>query len=318
MILITILTGSTILCVLRWNVWFTTPEEPVWQGDTLSMRFRTFNDDSVFSCQYSDTLSMVLLGDIHNTLQDSDYQFIATHCPDMQCYAQLGDFVEREQFYYKQLLKHQLHGTPFDTLPLLVCPGNHEYTKGIRRQLPQSWYQSFPLPLNGPLSGLGSTYYVDFRHMRFIVIDTEDPQLISEFTRLNTWTKSAIASALQPWIIVMMHRPVFASRHGRINPTIWLSMVNALQGADIVFSGHDHAYARRGKAIQYDYESHHPVWIGVTSTTHARRPKTHSKMDTIVAGGPFYEYLRVTEHELIVRSCSLDSACIDSVALYRR
>ena len=82
---------------------------------------------------------MVVLGDVHNTLQQSDYMRIAEQCPEMQCYAQLGDFVEREQFYYKQLLAHQLIGTPFDSLPMMACPGNHEYMKGINKQLPDSW-----------------------------------------------------------------------------------------------------------------------------------------------------------------------------------
>ncbi len=100
-----ILTGSTILCALRWDVWFTMPAEPEWTGgDTLSTRFVTFRDDTTYACQYADTLSMVVLGDVHNTLNRSDYMQIAALSPEMQCYAQLGDFVEREQFYYKQML----------------------------------------------------------------------------------------------------------------------------------------------------------------------------------------------------------------------
>lgn len=318
MVLVTILTGGTILCALRWNVWFSIPEEPEWEGDTLPMQFVTFRDDTVHDCQYADTLSMIVLGDVHNTLQPLDYLSIAALHPNMQCYAQLGDFVEREQFYYKQQLKHQLHATPFDSLPVMACPGNHEYTKGVNRQLSDSWYQSFPMPKNGPAFGIGSTYFVDFRNMRFIAIDTEDPQLLSDYTRLNTWAKYAVSSAWQPWVVVMMHRPVYASRKGRLNPLVWLSMVQALQGADVIFSGHDHTYARRGKDVQRDDEQHEPVWIGVSSTTHARRPKKYSRMDTIVQGGPFYEYMRVTEHELTIRSCQIDGCCVDSIALYKR
>ena len=133
---------------------------------------------------------MVVLGDVHNTLEQTDYMQIAALSPDMQCYAQLGDWVDREQFYYKQLLMHQLAGTPFDSLPVLACPGNHEYTKGLNRQLPDSWFDSFAMPQNGPKDGLGTTYYVDFRNLRFIAIDTEDSQYLHDFTRLNTWVKN--------------------------------------------------------------------------------------------------------------------------------
>lgn len=313
-----ILTGSTILCVTRWNAWFVMPTEPEWSGDTLSTRFVTFNDDTIYACQLSDTLSMVVLGDIHNTLADSDYMQIAALCPDMQCYAQLGDFVEREQFYYKQLLAHQLQGTLFDSLPVLACPGNHEYLKGINRELPASWYESFPLPQNGPSFGLGSTYYVDFRNMRFIAIDTEDPLFLSDHTRLNTWVKNAISSACQTWVVIMMHRPVFSTRQGRTNPTVWLTLVHALSGADIIFSGHEHTYARRGRNLQNDDESHEPVWLGITSTSRARTPKEHTRMDTVMTGGPFFEQMCITRHALTIRSCQLNGTCIDSIALYKR
>lgn len=317
-IAVLILAGSTILCALRWNVWFTMPPEPEWTGDTLSTRFVTFNDDTTFACQLTDTVSMIVLGDVHNTLTHSDYLQMAAQYPDMQCYAQVGDFVEREQFYYKQLLKREIQGTPFDSLPILPCPGNHEYLKGINRRLPDSWFESFRMPDNGPADGIGSTYYVDFRNMRFIAIDTEDQQLLSDYTRLNAWVKQTVASAWQPWVVVIMHRPVFASRKGRVNPTVWLTLVHALQGADVIFSGHDHVYARRGQTWQNDDDIHEPVWIGVSSTTHVRTPKTRSHMDTIIAGGPFYEQLRVTEHTLTIHSRTLDGTCVDSVALFKR
>lgn len=318
MIAVIILTAGTILCVRRWDAWFAMPAEPEWRSDTLSTRFLTFNDQTTYSCQHTDTLTMVVLGDVHNTLKHSDYLRIAELCPDMQCYAQVGDFVEREQLYYKQLLKYQMRGTLFDSLPVMVCPGNHEYTKGVNRQLPDSWYESFPMPQNGPKSSLGSTYYVDFRDLRFIAIDTENPHILSDHTRLNAWVKGAISSACQPWVIVMMHRPVYASRKGRVNPSVWLSMAKALQGADVIFSGHDHTYARRGKTLQDEHEAHTPVWIGVSSTTQVRTPKNRSNMDTIVAGGPFFERLHITRHALTVRSYELDGTCIDSICLYKR
>ena len=315
---VVILTGSSILCALRWNAWFVMPPEPRWTGDTLSMRFVTFNDDTTYACQTTDTLTMVMLGDVHNTLTQTDYHRMADLCPEMMCYAQLGDFVEREQFYYKQQLKHQLQGTLFDSLPVMACPGNHEYRKGLNRQLPLSWYGSFPMPLNGPSFGTGTTYYVDFRDLRVIAIDTEDPQLLSDYTRLNAWVKQTICSASQPWVVVIMHRPVFASRKGRVNPTVWLTLVHALNGADVIFSGHDHTYARRGKTLQTDEEMHTPVWIGLSSTTRARTPRRHSRMDTIIAGEPYFSRLYVTEHELTIRTCQLDATCIDSIALFKR
>lgn len=313
-----ILAGSILTCALRWDAWFTMPAEPEWPNDTLDIRILTFNDDTVLPCQYADTLTMVVLGDVHNTLEQSDYRRIAEQCPGIQCYAQVGDFVEREQFYYRQLLQRQLDSTLFDSLPLLACPGNHEYTKALHDKPDATWEQTYRLPSNGPPGRGNESYYVDFKNMRFIVIDTQAAFMLSDYTRLNAWVKSTINAACQPWVVVMMHKPVFSSREGRANPMINITFSYALSSADVIFSGHDHTYARRGAAIQDEHEAHKPVWITTSSTTHARTPKKKSVHDTIISGGPFYEYMCVDEHTLTIRSCMLDGTVIDSVYLVKR
>ena len=313
-----ILTGSILTCALRWDAWFTMPEEPAWEGDTLNIRMLTFADDTMLPCQYADTLTMVVLGDVHNTLEQTDYRRIAEQCPDIQCYAQTGDFVEREQFYYRQMLQQQLDGTLFDSLPLLACAGNHEYTKGLTGQPDATWRMAYEVPDNGPLGRNNESYYVDCKNVRFIVIDTEAPFLLSDYTRLNAWTKNAIRSACQPWVVVMMHRPVFSSRKGRMNILTNITLGYALSGADVIFSGHDHTYARKGQAMQDEHTHHEPVWITTSATTHARTPKQRSLLDTIVSGEPFYEYMRIDEHTLTIQSCTLDGTVIDSVQLVKR
>jgi predicted phosphodiesterase len=294
------------------------PEEPAWQGEIRDMSMLTFSNDSMLPCQYTDTLTMVVLGDVHSSLEQSDYLRIAQQCPGMQCYAQVGDFVEREQFYYRQLLKQQLDSTLFDSIPLLACPGNHEYTKELYNKPDTTWGYAYRLPDNGPPGRESASYFVDFKHVRFIVIDTEATCMLSDYTRLNAWAKSVIRSACQQWVVVMMHRPVFSSRKGRLNPMINITLGYALNEADVIFSGHDHTYARKGKALQDEHEVHSPVWITTSSTTHARTPKERSVHDTIVGGGPFYEYMRIDEHTLTIQSCTLDGTVIDSVQLVKR
>lgn len=313
-----ILAVSILVCALRWDAWFTMPEEPEWQGDTLNIRTLTFSDDSTFPCQYTDTLTMVVLGDVHNTLEQSDYRRIAQQCPGTQCYAQVGDFVEREQFYYRQLLQHQLDSTLFDSIPLLACPGNHEYTKELHDKPDATWAYAYRLPDNGPPGRESQSYFVDFRHVRFVVIDTEAAFMLSDYTRLNAWAKSVIRSACQQWVVVMMHRPVFASRKGRVNTMVNITLGYALNEADVIFSGHDHTYARKGKPVQDEHDMHKPVWITTSSTTHARTPKESRVHDMILSGGPFYEYMRIDEHTLTIQSCALDGTVIDSVQLVKR
>ena len=258
-ILSILLTGGIILCAVRWRAWFGNPDEPAWLQDTVHYSFRTFGGESVegFARYESgqsviwqdlnqpDTLAFLLLGDVHNSIDSLQWEELAARHPNLDFYAQLGDFMERGYFYYYQQLAEELEGTPFERLPIVTTPGNHEYRKGVVRHLPSLWYDLFPQPLNGPQRFAGSTYYIDFPALRFIVIDTNGLQRLSDYTIVNTWVRQAIRQADIRFVVVMMHHPVFSAGVGRQNPLIWLTFRRVLQDADIVFAGHDHNYARR-------------------------------------------------------------------------
>lgn len=133
--------GGGALCAIRWQAWFGNPAEPQWTADTLDYHFYTFAADSLpgfvqtkdgwQDTQSPDTLRIMLLGDVHNSLSRADYDTLAARNPHLDCYAQLGDYIERGYFYYFQQLYHELSGSAFDSLPVLSCPGNHEYHKGF-------------------------------------------------------------------------------------------------------------------------------------------------------------------------------------------
>ena len=254
-----LLAGGIVLCVVRWKVWFGNPEEPIWEGDTIAYTFHTFSEETLdgfikYEGEHSvvwqdlhvpDTLSFLLLGDVHNGIDSLHWDAIARRHPNLDFYAQLGDFIERGYFYYEQQLVSELEGTPFEQLPIVCTPGNHEYRKGIVRRLPELWYTVFPQPQNGPERFKGTTYYVDFPDLRFIVIDTNGLQRLSDYTIVNTWVRKTLQEAGDRFTVVMMHHPVFSASIGRQNPLINLTFKRVLKDADIVFAGHDHNYARR-------------------------------------------------------------------------
>mgnify|MGYP003549241581 CR=1 FL=1 len=183
-----LLVGGIALCAVRWQAWFGNPPEPALTGDTIAYRFRTFADSATYAQRpQTPDYQILILGDVHNSLTRADYQKIADEAGNLAAYAQLGDCVERCYLFYFQQLYRELQGTPFDSLPLINCPGNHEYRKGLRRSLPDLWYQNFPQPLNGPQDFLGSTYYIDFPNLRFIVLDTNGMQWLHEYMRTLTW-----------------------------------------------------------------------------------------------------------------------------------
>ncbi|MBQ7191527.1 MAG: metallophosphoesterase [Paludibacteraceae bacterium] len=253
--LIIVLTGVTLLCYIRWNAWFGNPPEKEWTQDTIDFRFNTFANDSLEGfvcydrCWYdtlsADTLRFILLGDVHNGVDSTLWHTIYDRHPNIDFYAQLGDFLERGYFYYYQQMAHELQGTPFAQLPIIATPGNHEYRKGLVRRLPPEWHRWFSNPQNGPHRFLGTTYYVDFASLRFIVIDTNGLQRLSDYTAVLTWLNKTIKEAGDRFTVVMMHHPVHSSAVGRQNVPIYLTFQHALKKADLVFSGHDHNYNRR-------------------------------------------------------------------------
>lgn len=233
------------------------PDEPEWTGDSLEYHFLTFTGDTVPGFYFDglywqdltehDTLSVLMLGDVHNQISSAQYARIVSAHPHLDAYAQLGDFLERPYFYYQQQLFHQLAGTGLDSLPILPAPGNHEYIKGIFPHLSPMWNEMFPCPPNGPVDFLGTTYYVDFPRLRFVSIDTHGLNRLLHYTRLLAWLRGVIESAEREdrFTVVQMHHPVFSCGDGRQNLMIRFFLYWALREADLVFAGHDHGYARR-------------------------------------------------------------------------
>lgn len=284
-----LLTGGIVTCAVRWQVWFGNPPEPAIEGDTIRYRFRTYATEPVAA----DSLTRILLlGDVHNGLTHSDYLRMADEAGALTAYAQLGDFVDRGYPYYFQELFRELQGTPFDSLPIINCPGNHEYMKGIRRTLPELWYRTFPQPQNGPRDFLGSTYYVDFQQLRFIVIDTNGLQWIHDYTRTLTWLNAVMAEAQSAnrFVVAMMHHPVYSCAAGRFNVLIYGTFCHALKRADLVFAGHDHNYARR------------LPFVNTNTTTRYKINKVNARDTRIASCCRFYELLTVVSDTLCMQT----------------
>ena len=240
-----LLAGGAIVCAIRWQAWFGNPPEPKYNEPIIAHQFMTMDNDSVSDALQRDTLSFLLLGDIHNSLTNTDMSLLSERHPDIQFWAQLGDWMERPYLCYEQQIYQSLLGTRLDSLPIVAIPGNHEYLKGIVKTLPEHWKTIFPNPQNGPARFLGTTYYVDFPHLRLIAIDTDGLHRVSDYTQVAFWLKKTLREAGKKFTVVMMHHPVYSTAEGRSNPLMWLAFHSAMREADVVFSGHDHNYARR-------------------------------------------------------------------------
>ena len=308
-IVLCLLAGGATTCAIRWEAWFGNPPEPELTEPIITHQFKTFNNDSVLRTLQRDTLSFLLLGDIHNSLTNSDMSLLSERHPDIQFWAQMGDWMERPYLCYEQMMYQSLLGTRLDSLPIVAIPGNHEYLKGVVKTLPEQWKMIFPNPQNGPARFLGTTYFVDFPQLRFIALDTDGLHRVSDYTQVAFWLKNTLRNAGKKFTVVMMHHPVYSSAQGRSNPLMWLAFHSAMREADVVLSGHDHNYARRTEHYKARFwkKEEPTIFIATNASNKAYPIKNSEKLDNSFSGEPVYEYLQITHDALHICTYKVDS-----------
>ena len=319
-IFLCLLAGSAVLCAVRWEAWFGNPAEPKWTEEEITHQFITFNNDSVLRALQRDTLSFLLLGDIHNSLNNKDIKTLSERHSNLNFWVQLGDWMERPYHYYEQMMYQSLVGTRLDSLPVVAIPGNHEYLKGVVKTLPYHWKTIFPNPQNGPARFLGTTYFVDFPHLRLIAIDTDGLHRISDYTQVAFWLKKTLREAGDKFTVVMMHHPVYSTAKGRSNLLIWLAFRDAMREADVVFSGHDHNYARRTKQYKARFwkKEEPTIFIATNASNKVYPIKPKTNYNTAFSGEAIYEYITVTPNILYIRTYKFTSCeLIDEVKIVR-
>lgn len=319
-IVLCLLAGGATTCAIRWEAWFGNPPEPEWTEPIITHQFKTFNNDSVLRALQRDTLSFLLMGDIHNSLTNDQMAALSERHSDIQFWAQTGDWMERPYLCYEQMMYQSLLGTGLDSLPIVAIPGNHEYLKGVVKTLPEHWKTIFPNPQNGPARFLGTTYYVDFPHLRFIALDTDGLHRVSDYTQVAFWLKKTLRNAGKKFTVVMMHHPVYSFAQGRSNPLMWSAFHSAMREADVVFSGHDHNFARH---IEYYkarfWKKEEPtIFIGTNASIKKYPVKENKKYEASLSGEPVYEYIFVTPNTLHISTYTIHSGeRIDNVEIIR-
>ena len=319
-IILCILAGGATTCAIRWEAWFGNPPEPEYNEPIIAHQFITFDNDSVSNALQRDTLSFLLLGDIHNSLTNSDMSLLSERHPDIQFWAQMGDWMERPYLCYEQMMYQSLLGTRIDSLPIVAIPGNHEYLKGVVKTLPNHWKTIFPNPQNGPARFLGTTYYVDFPQLRLIAFDTDGLHRVSDYTQVAFWLKNNLRNAGKKFTVVMMHHPVYSFAQGRSNPLMWLAFHSAMREADVVFSGHDHNYARHTEHYKARFwkKEEPTIFIGTNASIKKYPVKENKKYEASLSGEPVYEHIFVTPNTLHISTYTIHSGeRIDNVEIIR-
>lgn len=130
---------------------------------------------------------------------------------------------------------HQL----LSQVPLITARGNHDGTQIMNKY--------FPYPFAGE-------YYwsLDYGSAHIAVVDQYSD--LSEFSPQLKWLKDDLDASLQPWKIILLHRPGWSAGPHE-DDLVVQKLVHPLAyhaGVQVVLAGHNHYYARaRVDGIQY-------------------------------------------------------------------
>ena len=91
-----------------------------------------------------------------------------------------------------------------------------------------------------------------------------------------------------------------------------------MREADVVFSGHDHNYARHTEHYKARFwkKEEPTIFIGTNASTKKYPVKENNKYEASLAGEPVYEYIFVTPNSLQISTYNIySSELIDKVEI---
>jgi hypothetical protein len=189
--------------------------------------------------------SFLYFGDVQNRIRSHGSRVIreAFRCaPDTRFMIFAGDLAKggRDDLLWGEFFG--IGGWLYGMIPMVPTPGNTEYNDGV---LTEHWRAQFTLPLSG-IAGVEETnYYIDYQGVRIISLNSMRRQ-----QHQANWLDHVLANNPNRWTILVFHYPLFTSHPDREDNHYlikhWKKPVFDKHQIDLVFNGHDHAYARSG------------------------------------------------------------------------
>lgn len=198
----------------------------------------------------------------------------------------VGDLVDTGQDYAQWNAWFAAADGVVDNIPIMPVTGNHEYYTPERRfLLPGFFTAQFKLPDNGPAGLRGQVYSFDYGDVHFSMLDSQGSEgerfVPAMLERQQAWLENDLKMTNKKWKIAFLHRPPYSNKMTGGSENVRKAFVPIFDKyhVDVVFSGHDHGYART-------YPLHGDVLVdNVTNGTvyiAAGRSGTKTYKDTVV------------------------------------
>lgn len=272
-----------------------------------------------FSIPYPDsTLSFIYLGDIQDQEEGSTrdiFRTIHAQYPNVSFWALGGDAIERPTDAYWKYWYSTMDSVAGRT-PIIAATGNHEYLKGLVKTLDPRWTYTFSNPENGPKEFEGRSYFINFKDLCYIVIDTDGIQGPVSLYRHRKWLKEVLAANTRKWKIVMMHHPVYSVRDGRNNFYVRYMFRPLFEtyGVNLVLQGHDHGYSRiTTKDAQNQKKC--PVYIVSSSSPKAYNIGFNTIHDRLGSNLQLYQYITIQGDTLRFKAFTPEHRLYDDLTI---
>lgn len=251
-----------------------------------------------------ETRQFLFFGDVQDTINGNSNQWFAKlykTYPDVEFWACAGDLIERPIDTYFNYF-YQSTDSILASIPLINATGNHDYLKSLYPTIDARWQHTFVYPQNGPKIALGLCYYIDFRDMRFIILDTQGINDCITLTARYQWLKKCLANAKDKWKIVMYHHPAYSVRKNRNNFQVRNTFVPLIEkyGVHLVLQGHEHGYMTNIGTCGY-----HPVYVVSYMSPKSYPSRPPQPGFKIIPNTPMYHIIDYNESKMVLHSYAL-------------
>ena len=170
---------------------------------------------------------------------------------DAAFFTNVGDLVDVGQDYKEWNSWFAAAEGVIDYIPAMPITGNHEtYTPERWFSMPVFFTTQFKLPANGPEGLKSQVYSFDYQDVHFSMLDSQqgeergfEPDMLE---KQKVWLAKDLAATNKKWKVVFVHRSPYNNKNSGGNENIRSAFVPIFDkyNVDVVFTGHDHAYAR--------------------------------------------------------------------------
>lgn len=170
---------------------------------------------------------------------------------DAAFFINVGDLVDVGQKYSEWNAWLNASRGVIDTIPVVPVVGNHEtYTPERIFSMPTFFTAQLKVPANGPEGLEGQVYSFEYGNIHFSVLDSqigEEREFAPDMLeKQKNWLDNDLKASDKLWKILLIHRPLYHNRPQDSDTDLREAFIPLIDKykVDIVFSGHDHVYAR--------------------------------------------------------------------------